>query len=53
MSNTERMNVRFVKIKDTVYLHAEDIVELLRELAATEETDTRKRIEELACRLVK
>jgi hypothetical protein len=30
-----------------LYLRQEDVVELLREFAATEETDTRDRVEQL------
>ncbi len=46
------MNVRFITHKGVKYLRVEDIVDVLRELGATEETDTRKRIETLASSLL-
>ena len=42
------MNVRFIKYNGTKYLRAEDISELLLEFGATEETDVRLRLAELA-----
>ena len=40
------MDIRFISLKGTTYLKRVDVVEYLRELAATEETDVRNRIEE-------
>lgn len=38
------MNVRYVVVKGEKYLRAEDVANYLRELASTEETDTRNRL---------
>lgn len=42
------MDVRTIQLNGIVYLRVEDAVELLRDLGATEPTDTRTRIDELA-----
>jgi hypothetical protein len=42
------MDVRFVAVKGVKYLRAEDVAEYLREVAATEPTDTRERLETAA-----
>jgi hypothetical protein len=39
---------RTVTVRGVVYLRAEDVAEHLRELGATEETDTRRRLNEAA-----
>jgi len=47
-----KFNIRTVTVKDVKYLRAEDVAEYLLELAATEETDTRNRIEQAARNLI-
>lgn len=47
------MNLRTVMIRGTLYVRAEDMVELIREFAGSEETDTRNRLHELANNLLK
>lgn len=42
------MNMHKVTIKNVTYVRVEDVVEYLRDLAATEETDTRDRLEQAA-----
>jgi len=42
------LNVRTVTVRDVKYIRAEDVAEYLRELAATEETDVRERLEQAA-----
>lgn len=44
----ERFEVRCVHIKDSVYIKKEDVVNIIREIAGTETTDVRNRLEELA-----
>jgi hypothetical protein len=43
--------VRFVVVGEVTYLRASDVIRLLLDLAATEQTDTRNRLSELAERL--
>jgi major membrane immunogen (membrane-anchored lipoprotein) len=45
--------VRYIAHKGVSYLRAEDVADTLREMAATEETDVRKRLEALASELLK
>jgi len=45
--NSKR-DIRFVNINQTIYLRKEDVVAYIQELATSEETDTRNRIEEAA-----
>lgn len=45
------MNLRFIKIKDVIYFRAEDVASYIRELASTEETDVRKRLNLAALKL--
>lgn len=40
--------IRYISVKATAYLRAEDIVEYLREIANSEETDTRNRLMDAA-----
>lgn len=42
------MNVRTVTVKGVKYIRAEDVAEYIREMAATETTDTRDRLETAA-----
>lgn len=46
-------NVKIIKINDRTYLRINDVVELLNNLASSEETDTRNRINELASNIQK
>jgi hypothetical protein len=46
-----RAEVRFVEVRGTRYLRAEDVEDLIRELGSGEETDVRKRLEEAVARL--
>lgn len=45
------MDVRFVVVKGVKYLRAEDVAAYLRDIAATEPTDTRERLETAASNL--
>lgn len=45
------MNLRIITVRDVKYIRAEDVAEYIRELAATEETDTRNRLEQAAANL--
>ena len=40
--------MRYVEVRGVRYLHAADIADMIRATAATEETDTRRRLEGLA-----
>lgn len=51
MSRDEVVDVRFVVVSEVTYLRASDVIRLLLALAATEQTDARKRLNELAARL--
>ncbi len=42
-----KMDIRTIRYKEVVYLRLEDITALLSDYAATEETDSRNRMEEL------
>lgn len=42
------MNIHVLNYKGIKYLRAEDVAEYIRDLAATEETDTRNRLEIVA-----
>ena len=42
------LKLRFVRQGNAIYVRTEDVAALLREFGATEETDVRKRCEELA-----
>lgn len=42
------MDMRFIEVRGVRYLHAEDVVEFIAELGATEETDVRNRLNEAA-----
>jgi len=44
----DRIEIRCVEIKGNVYLRKEDVITLIREVAGSEETDVRNRLEELA-----
>ncbi len=48
---TERRNIRFVEVKGVKYLRAEDVAEMIRDMAATEETDVRNRFHAVAAEL--
>ena len=39
--------MRFVRANSAIYLRQEDVIEYLRNIAATEETDTRNRLEKV------
>lgn len=40
--------LRYIDLKGVRYLRLEDVVELIREAASTQETDSRRYLEELA-----
>lgn len=40
-------NIRLVKVHGVIYLHVNDVVELLNDFASSEETDVRNRLNEL------
>ena len=40
----EKVQVRFVLVRGSRYLHVDDVAAFIRELAATEETDVRNRL---------
>lgn len=40
----EKKNIRFIKHNDAVYLRVEDVAAFVRDIAATEETDVRNRL---------
>lgn len=42
------MKLRIVKANAAAYIRLDDVINVLLELAATEETDTRNRLEQLA-----
>jgi hypothetical protein len=44
-------NVRFVTVRGVRYLRAEDVASYLREVAGSEPTDTRERLQAAAARL--
>jgi hypothetical protein len=55
-------NIRYVRVqthasagrhRDTIYLRAEDVAEYIRTIAASEETDAKRRLEEAAQNLEK
>lgn len=46
-------NVRFVTVKGVRYLRDEDVSALINDVGATEPTDTRTRLEELARNILK
>ena len=51
--NHKMFNIRHVNIKGITYLRAEDVVSYIQEIAATEETDVRNRLNEAANNLRK
>ena len=44
MTTREKCRLRVVTVRGVAYLRAEDVADYLRNLAATEETDTRRRL---------
>lgn len=46
------INVRTVTVRGVSYLRTEDVAQYLREIAATEETDTRRRLLDAAQKLM-
>ena len=47
-SGPDREKIRFVTVRSVKYLRQEDIAHLIREVAGTEDTDVRNRLEALA-----
>jgi len=47
----DRIEIRCVEVRGNVYIRREDVANLIREVAGSEETDVRNRLEELARRL--
>ena len=47
-----QINLRAVTYKGRVYLETHDVVDLLRDFGGTEETDVRRRVEELCCNIL-
>ena len=48
MTENEVAQMRLVRYKDSLWLNSKDIADFLSYLAATEETDTRERLEKAA-----
>ena len=44
---TDKIHVRYVIVKGSRYLRQEDVARMILEVAATEEVDVRRRLEEL------
>jgi hypothetical protein len=44
----KKFNLRFVVVRGIRYLRLDDVMILLRELSSTEDTDTRRRLDEAA-----
>ena len=42
------INVRFVTVKGTQYIRAEDVADVIETIGASEDTDVRKRLEMVA-----
>lgn len=55
MSKMETKQTRFIKRPSdgAIFIRKEDVVDMIRDMAGTEETDTRNRWEELAANLNK
>ncbi len=49
---SDEVKVRTVRIKNNLYIRIEDVAELIREFAATEETDVRNRADDLVHNLL-
>lgn len=47
------MRVRYVNLRGNRYIRAEDVARYVAEIAATEETDTKRRLLDAADRLVR
>lgn len=45
------IQIRSVTVRNVKYLRCEDVVEFIRDLASTEETDVRNRLEQMAYNL--
>lgn len=50
---SDQKNVRFITYQGNIYLRKEDIIEYIRELGSTEETDVRERLLQAALNLNK
>lgn len=48
MAENEIRPLRLVRCKDGIWLNSKDVADYLSDLAATEETDTRERLEQAA-----
>jgi hypothetical protein len=51
MPDKEIKNIRTIMYRGRLYFERDDLLELLREFAGSEETDTRERVYELVRRL--
>lgn len=49
----DKFNIRFIKNNNKIYLLAEDVASFIKEIASTEETDVRNRLNEAASNLMK
>lgn len=53
MSDLLKPTIKFIVVKGVKYLRAEDVASYLQEIAATEESDTRNRLNKAAQELLK
>ena len=51
MSTQDQSQIRLIRANNNLYLRKEDVVEYIRNMAATEETDCRNRLEEAAANI--
>jgi hypothetical protein len=52
MPKTDDIRIRFVVVRGVRYLRTEDVVAFVQDLAATEDPDARRRIEQAASHLM-